>query len=112
MIESYDFGQIVINGKRYTSDLIIFLDHIKDSWWRREGHHLSMDDLKEVVQAKPEVLIVGTGFHGFMNVPNEVKEYFVTKKIELIVENTKDACKTYNRLAKSKRVVAAFHLTC
>ena len=112
MIEFYDFGQIVINGKRYTTDVIIFPDRIKDGWWRREGHRLSIDDIKEVVQAKPEVLIVGVGFHGYMKVPNEVKEYFASKKIKVIVENTREACKTYNRLAKSKRIIAAFHLTC
>lgn len=113
MIEFYDFGQITINGRQYTTDVIIFPDRVKDRWWRREGHRLSIDDLKEVVQAKPEVLIVGTGYHGCMDVPIEVTNFLASNKIELIVENSGEAWKTYNRLAKqSKRVVAAFHLTC
>jgi len=33
MIESYKFGEIIINGKKYSSDLIIFEDYIYDSWW-------------------------------------------------------------------------------
>jgi hypothetical protein len=36
MIESYSFGQILINGKKHNSDLIIFKDHIFDNWWRSE----------------------------------------------------------------------------
>jgi len=112
MIEFYDFGQITIDGKRYTTDVIIFPDHVHDRWWRKEGHRLSIEDLKTVLQAKPEVLIVGTGYNSYMKVPNEVREYLTSKDIELFVESTKEAYKTYNRLAKTKRVIAAFHLTC
>ncbi len=71
-----------------------------------------MEDLKEVFQERPEVLIVGTGYSGLMRVPNEVSDYVKTIGIELIVQSTKEACKTFNRLVQSKRVVAALHLTC
>jgi hypothetical protein len=47
MIENYSFGQMLINGKKYNSDLIIFKDYIYDSWWRKEGHNLCIDDIKE-----------------------------------------------------------------
>lgn len=112
MIEFYDFGEITVDGKRYTSDVIIFPDRVDDGWWRKEGHRLGIDDLKTVLEAKPEVLVVGTGYNGYMKVPSEVKEYLTSKKIELIVESTREAYKTYNRLASTKKVVAAFHLTC
>ena len=112
MIESYSFGKIRINGKLHTSDVIISPDHVDDPWWRKEGHRLGIDDLKDVWQAQPEVLIVGTGYYNLMKVPNELKEHATSKKIELIVENTKEAYKTYNRLASTRRTVAAFHLTC
>ncbi len=112
MIESYTFGKITINGRRYSSDVIIFPDHVKDSWWRKEGHKLSLDDLKEAFEAKPDVLVIGTGYTGLMKVPQEVKDYVRSKNIELVIENTRQAYKTYNRLSQSRRVVAAFHLTC
>jgi len=112
MIESYSFGKIAINGKNYTSDVIIFPDHVQDGWWRKEGHMLRIEDLKNVLQAKPEVLVVGTGYFGSMKVPNEVREYLASMKIQLIVENTREAYKMYNRLVSTKRTIAAFHLTC
>jgi len=112
MIKSYNFGQIVINGRRYIHDVIIFPDHVKGNWWRKEGHRLSLEDLKEVFEAQPEVLLIGTGYNGLMKVSQEVKNYVKSKNIELIVENTKQACQTYNRLCQSKKVIAAFHLTC
>ena len=43
MIESYRFGKIVINGKSYSSDVIIIGDHVKANWWRREGHRLHIE---------------------------------------------------------------------
>ena len=112
MIESYSFGEIKINGKEYADDVIILPDRVRDGWWRKEGHKLSIEDLKEVIEAKPETLIVGTGYYGFMKVPNEVKEHLMSMKIQLIIEGTKEACKTYNRLVSTKNIVAAFHLTC
>jgi len=74
MIEDYSFGKIIINGKKYDSDLIIFKDHIYDSWWRKEGHNLCIDDIKEIIDIKPEVLIIGTGYFGLMKVPQELIE--------------------------------------
>ena len=112
MIDSYDFGRIVINGKRYSSDLIVFPDKVRDGWWRKEGHRLDVEDLKDVLEAKPEVLVVGTGYSGLMKVPAETREFVRSKGIELIVQGTAEACKTFNRLVKSRKVVAALHLTC
>lgn len=112
MIDTYDFGRIVINGRRYTTDLIVFPDRVKDGWWRKEGHILHIEDLGEAVRDNPKVLIVGTGYSGLMKVPAETKGYVKSKRIELIAQRTAEACKTFNRLVKSKKVVAALHLTC
>ena len=112
MIDSYDFGQIVIDGKRYEKDLIFFSDRIKGDWWRKMGHLLQMEDLKEVLEAKPEVLVVGTGYYGAMTVPPETRRHVESEGIEIIVEKTAEACKTFNRLVISRKVVAALHLTC
>jgi len=113
MIDSYSFGRIVVNGKRYTNDIIIFPNRIKDNWWRKIGHRIDIEDLKEVILEKPEILVIGTGYFGFVKVPAEVKEYVKGKGIELITQSTKDACNTFNGLVKSgKKVVVALHLAC
>jgi len=115
LIESYEFGEIVINGKRHTNDVIIFPNKVLDNWWRKEGHRLQVEDLSEVLNAglQTEVLVVGTGNSGLMEVSDEVKEVLKSKGIMLIFENTKKAWHTFNKLLKSgQNVVAAFHLTC
>jgi len=111
-IESYDFGRIIINGTEFTSDVIIFHDRIDGNWWRKEGHLLSVEDVKEIVDAKPEVLVVGTGYSGMMKVHPQIEQHLSSSGIDLIAAKTEEACKIYNRFSKSKRVVAALHLTC
>ena len=112
MIESYDFGRIIIDGKPYTSDVIVFPDRVDDSWWRKKGHELCIDDIKEVVEAKPEILVVGTGFYGRMKILSETLEYLKSNGIEVTAKKTEDACEAFNRLSKARKTVAALHLTC
>lgn len=113
MIDSYDFGQIVINGRHYTSDVIVLPDRVRESWWRKEGHRLHVEDIEGVVQEeKPEVFVVGTGYSGLMRVLPETVEYLRGKGVELVVERTREACEVFNRLVGSRRVVAVLHLTC
>jgi len=60
-IESYRFGEIVIDGRRYSSDVIIYPDRVEGQWWREEGHSLASTDVWQVLQAPPEVLVIGQG---------------------------------------------------
>ncbi len=110
MIESYGFGRIVIDGRTYTSDVIIFPDRVLSSWWRKEGHSLDIEDLREVVEFKPKILVVGTGHSGSMKPKDETREFLESKGIEVIVERTKKACDILNSLGSN--AVGAFHLTC
>jgi len=112
MIESYSFGQIVIDGQTYTSDVIIYPDRVEADWWRRQGHLLVPEDLGAVVAEEARTLIVGTGRSGLMRVPHETLKYLESRAFEVIVENTDDAWQTYNQLSERGAVVAALHLTC
>jgi len=112
MIDAYHFGRIVIDGTTYSSDLIIFPDRIEAVWWRREGHVLHIEDIESIVAAKPDVLIVGTGKYGVMNVPHETRAYLHANGVDVLVEPTDKAVELYNYYAGAKKVVAALHLTC
>jgi len=112
IIDSYRFGLIVVSGKSYTSDVIIFPDRVNDNWRRKTGHQLHLDDLSGVMAAKPEVLVVGIGASGLVKVSPEVEERLEAQGIKLIAQPTGEACNLYNQLCQSQRVVAALHLTC
>lgn len=112
-IEAYKFGYIRINGVEYDRDVIIFPDRVSPGWWREEGHDLSLRDLTEVLEYEPAVLVVGTGAHGVMKIPQAVAEELEARGIEVRVAKTGEAVETYNELiAAGRRVVAALHLTC
>jgi len=112
VIESYNFGKIVIDGVEYNSDIIIYKNSIDDKWWRRESHNLRIEDIKKILDNKPEALIIGTGYYGLMKVSLELIKYLESNNIEVIIKKTKDACDEYNLLHQKKNMVAAFHLTC
>ena len=111
-IDSYSFGRIVIDGKIYTSDVIIYPGRVDASWWRKKGHLLQLVDVEEMLKAKPEVLIIGSGYAGVMRVPREIIERIVKQGIEVIVERTSKAVKVYNDSHHVKTVIAALHITC
>jgi hypothetical protein len=111
-IEHYSWGQIGINGQTYTSDVIIYPDRVVSFWWRKEGHNLNIEDLKDVIDAKPEAVVIGTGALGVMKVPEETKSYLQSKGIEVYAERTGKAVEMFNRLGEDKTVIAALHLTC
>jgi hypothetical protein len=112
MIESYDFGAMAVDGQKYTADLIILPGKIKSDWWRREGHKLALEDLKDVFLEDIEVLVVGTGFYGLMKVGEAVKQAATARGLTLHIEKTEKATRVFNELFSRKKTAGAFHLTC
>ncbi|MFO7850355.1 MAG: Mth938-like domain-containing protein [Spirochaetia bacterium] len=111
-IQDYSFGNIVVDGKSYSKDLIIYPDSIQDSWWRRESHNLVPEDIEEVIERRPEVLVVGTGAKGMLKVPQSTKEHLLSLGIEVVDFPTDRAAKYFNELQEKKHTLGAFHLTC
>ena len=114
MIEQYSTGSYMkVQGTKYYQDLKIIQGRVKGSWWRREGHRLDVVDIKDILSAKPKVLVIGTGYAGNMRVPMSVRSLIEDRDIQLITEKTSKATKTFNHLSKQgKDVAGAFHLTC
>lgn len=112
MIDSYSFGCIVIDGVQYETDVILLPDRIVENWWRVEGHVLSPADLGEVVQCKPEILVIGRGLYNQLKVPVETRAFLQSHRIDLIELDSRKACDEYNALAPARRVAAGIHLTC
>lgn len=111
-VESYRFGKMVVDGRTYTNDLILLPQRVIPNWWRDEGHRLSIADLEDVFDAGPEVLVVGTGAHGVMKVPEKTRQAIREAGIELKIADTGDAWRTYNDLRHRRQTAGAFHLTC
>jgi hypothetical protein len=111
-IESYHFGEIVIDGQTYTNDVIILPDRVVSGWWREKGHELHPEDLDAVMEAGPGLLIVGRGAQGRMRVTRATHDALEQAGIDLVVKMTEQACEEYNALRDVQDVAAALHLTC
>ncbi|MHA1712670.1 MAG: Mth938-like domain-containing protein [Candidatus Ranarchaeia archaeon] len=114
-INSYSFGSITVNGRQYTKDIIILPGQVVGNWWRKEGHQLSIEDLSLILEEDKHigVLVIGTGYSGMMNVPNNVRDFLQEIGLRVIVQPTRQACQTFNELARQDvNVAAALHLTC
>lgn len=113
MIENFQFGIMTISGRNHTSDLKIVNGLVVAGWWRKEGHSVHFEDVDDILEAKPEVLVVGTGQPGRMQVTGELKSALADSRIKLIEEPTAQAVESFNALLrKGKKVAGAFHLTC
>jgi hypothetical protein len=112
-ITSYGFGKIKIDGQTYSSDVIVTVDKVYDSWLRKEGHRLEIPDLETILEAQPDRLVVGTGYFGRMKVPEETKNFLQSKGIKVFVAPSGKAVKELNKLLQEGvNVAGAFHLTC
>ena len=105
------FGELMVNGKIYYSDMIV--------WWDGEvefvtkNHMLGMETFSMLLRKKPDIVVVGTGQQGCVRVSDEVRHRASDKKIKVFEGKSGSAAKMFSDLAGAgKRVVAFIHTTC
>jgi len=112
IIESYQFGTIKINNQTYRSDIIVYPEKINPKWYRESGHEIKENDLQEIFDFHPELLVIGTGSSGRLKVDQKFIQKLEQNNIRYIIKPTPLAVEEYNRAAGISRTVGAFHLTC
>ncbi|MBU0767990.1 MAG: hypothetical protein KJ687_02700, partial [Proteobacteria bacterium] len=100
MIENFSFGNIVVNGITYTNDIKIIRGSVIPNWWRKRGHRVDIEDVRDIIEAKPNILVLGKGKPGMMKSTRSLCEFLKQNDIDLIEEKTSKAIKTFNRLYK------------
>jgi hypothetical protein len=110
-LQDYSFGRIVVDGEEHDRDLIVLPGRVVPKWWRRDGHSLALEDLREVEDELPEKLILGTGAYGRLQPPSAVLEELERRGIDVEMLHTGDAVRRYGELDE-RRTAAALHLTC
>lgn len=112
-IEDYSFGRMQINGKVYTRDLKIIGSKVIPDWWRRSGHLVTIEDITDLIDSGPGIIILGAGDPGRMIPADDLKGHLEKKGIRLIACPTQKAAFEFNFLtAKGEKIAAGFHLTC
>jgi hypothetical protein len=110
-IEDYQFGRIRIGGREYTRDVIILPDRVFGPWWRADGHVLIPADLDPVRAELPQKLLVGTGYHGRMTVPDATVRTLGESGITVEALPTPEAVERLQSRPQPDQA-AALHLTC
>jgi len=112
MIKEYYFGSITIDGKSFDHDVEIRWTNEILRWRRKESHLIDVEDIKRAVEQSPEIIIIGIGESGVAQVTKEAQKFIREKGIELIIEITGKAVKSFNMKIEKEKVIGLFHLTC
>ena len=106
LIQLYEAGRIVINGRDLRDSLIVAPERLILGWRPRSVAELTSEDFTPVVELGPQILILGTGPTQVFPAP-EVLVQAYRRGIGLEIMDTGAACRTYNILMSEGRRVAA-----
>jgi hypothetical protein len=113
MITDFSFGKIVVNGKTYSDDIKIVRGQVISDWWRKRGHRVDIEDVADILESRPDIVVIGKGSPGLMKSSSSLRDYLNVNNVELIEKKTAKAIEVFNKLyQEGKRVAAGFHITC
>ena len=116
-IDSFSFGSIVVDGKKYRKDLIFLPDGTvkkrHGGFWMFGDHDIKKEEIEELHKAGAELTIVGIGTSSKACVSDEAKSYTQEANLELSILPSRDAVEKWNQLlSQGKKVAALIHITC
>ncbi|HUW24679.1 MAG TPA: MTH938/NDUFAF3 family protein [Patescibacteria group bacterium] len=124
-INNADWGKIEVDGQEYRQVLIIGdevleRDDKKLHQLFNTTHQIGDWEEELLFSGKPEVMVIGNGFDGVLEVSEKFKARLAARQvqssklgIELRILKTPQAVEEFNRLSKEgKRVNALIHTTC
>jgi len=111
IINSTKFGNIVVDNKNYDKDIkILPSGKILNRWGPKGSHLICLEELNEILDDKPDVIVIGTGQEKIAKLEPDAKKKIQEKNIKLIIEPTPQAIISFNDLNEKK--AGLFHLTC
>jgi hypothetical protein len=116
-IDELTFGSITVEGKKYRRDVLILADGTvkkrRGGFLMFGGHSIKKQELEELSQGQPEIIVVGTGTNGAAHIAPEAESWAKEKNLSLLVQPSYDAVTRLNELVEQKKKVAALiHITC
>ena len=106
IITGYTSECVLVNNEPYNKSLIIAPDTLIPSWEIDDVSQLNKNNLRQIIQQRPEIVLIGTGEELVLPEPKMIA-YFAQHQIGLETMNTQAACRTYGILAAEKRKVMA-----
>jgi hypothetical protein len=110
--------EVTINGeKQHFKDCKVWPSGAREWRWEETGTHhnpgIQPADIAEILEQDIEVIVLGRGQLGRLNVSAETEALLREREIPCHVEKTRRAVQLFNELTgKGKRVGGLFHSTC
>lgn len=115
--ENTSFGAITIDGQTYRHDVLIRLDGEVTKRQKKlskqvygTSHTISEAEAQQVYEDGAEMLIIGAGQYGLVNLSQEASQYFQSKNMKVLLESTPRAIEVWNETGG--RLIGLFHITC
>jgi uncharacterized protein len=107
LFTGYGEGYVAVNDQRFERHLLVAPDHAIVEWSARSFDALAPEHFAELLELKPEIVILGTGPTLLFPHPR-ITQPLAAASIGFEAMDTKAACRTYNILmAEGRQVVAA-----
>jgi hypothetical protein len=116
-VDSFEFGSIVIDGRRYGHDVLVFPDGAikrrKGGFWKFGSHVIKKVEIDELLKTNPEIVVLGTGTDARLRLASDAELALKEPGINCAVLPSLAASERLNDLWDSgKRVAALIHVTC
>lgn len=116
-IDTFKFGSIVVDGKKYRRDLLFLPDGVvkqrKGGFWIFGDHNIKREEIEQLFQAGAEVALVGIGTSSKARVSDEAKKYVAEANLDVSILSSTDAVGKWNQMQdQGKKVAALIHITC
>ena len=102
IINAYDHNSVTIKKNIFHKGVIIFPEKIISKPSLISYKDLKIDNLKEVFEYKPELILIGSNFSNKI-IDKHAQILFIDKKIAYESMNFDSACRTFNILLSEQR---------
>ncbi|WP_019571241.1 Mth938-like domain-containing protein [Thioalkalivibrio sp. ALMg3] len=106
IVTGYESGRVGINQFAHSRSLIVRPHELRTDWPVDSVEQLGVDHLQAILDAPPEVLLIGTGT--VQQFPDRaVWRHLRSQGLGVEIMDTAAACRTYNLIMAEGRDVAA-----
>jgi len=116
-IDATAFGSITIDGQEIRNDVILRLDGSVQKRKKKlskkvygTSHTISLEEAKYVYEKGAELLIIGTGHSGLVELSDEADRYFKKQGCRVKANATPKAIHVWNN--SGGNVIGLIHVTC
>lgn len=110
MIQAFEFEKIIIDGREFGTDVMIYPNGKIKKWKRKDEHDLRASDIKKIVKQHPKRVILGLGTVGNLNVRPKVYEMLKEAGIEILAYKTDKAIEIYKEQREEEGMAALLHI--